>query len=286
MKTITSIIIILVSIPSLFSQKKLLGDWRISSQKKLTLSHDSTFVLIKGTNEFNGTWEYFDVKKDSDELVLYFSSESRRYLIEDVKKSEIRLYDLSNEVVLILKRIKEEIKDQLDMANTQIVYKSGFQRFDNFNAGKFILSPGIGVISYLDMLPSELETNVSSYSLLLENSLWKRIGIGLKLSYASWSLRNESIYDVSLYSIATRITYHPKFSSKVDVFAGVAPIIRYSTLVELNSNEFKWSKDISPVVGIRYYLFERFALSGEFAYDTASNFTLGFALLLNKSKSS
>ena len=285
MKTIIYIIIALVFASPLFGQKKLIGDWRISSQKQLSLSEDSSFILTKGENIFEGVWEYVDKKKDSDELVLFFSSDSMTYIIEDTKKSEIRLYDPSKEIVMILSRMEEEaadnINDELHESNNQIEPYQGLYKADNFNTGKFVISPGIGIISYLDMLPSELETNVSSYSLLLESSIWNRVGLGLKLGYASWGLQNQLNYDVSLYSVAARITYHPKITRKLDAFAGVAPIIRYGTLVEQNNNEFKWSTDISPVVGIRYFLLDRFALSGEFAYDTSSNVTLGFALLLN-----
>lgn len=270
---------------SLFSQKKLVGDWKISEQKQLNLSKDNDFVLVKGPNVFKGKWKYYDKKNDSNELVLYFDSDTRKYIIEDIEKNEIRLYDPLKEAVMILTRIPEveekEANEELDSdTNTQAITSQATYKFDPFDRGRFVISPGYGLVSYLDSLPSNLENKVASFSLLLESSIGRRVGIGLKLGYTSWVLP-ESTYELSLYTAAARLTYHPFVIEKLDLFAGVSPIVRYGTVVVENGNEFKWSADISPVIGARYYLFDRFAVSGEFAYDTSSNITLGFAVLLN-----
>ena len=144
-----------------------------------------------------------------------------------------------------------------------------------------MINPGYGFVDYLDSLPSSYENNVASYSLLLESSLGWRFGLGLKLGYRSWSVLEEIESNATLYSAAARLTYHPRILPRLDTYVGVAPIVRYGTLSAANNNEYKWSTDISPVAGARYYFFNRFALTGEFAYDTSSNVTVGFSILLN-----
>lgn len=285
MKIIFSTIAFLLLTVSVFSQRKLIGDWNITNQKQLSLNKDNSFVLVKGPNVFKGFWKYYEKDKSTDELVLYFDSDTRKYLVEDIRKNEIRLYDVTKETVLILTR--KSLQDYNDPVliedeNGNLVQevKVTMPIVDYFDAGRFVVNPGFGVVEYLDSLPSSLNNKVSSFSLLLESSLAKRIGVGLKLGYRAWEIE-ESNTDITLYSAAVRFTYHPLLVDKLDTYIGFTPILRYGTFVQENGNEFKWSTDISPVVGARYYIFESVGLSTEFAYDSSTNFTLGISFLFN-----
>ncbi len=285
MKIIFSTIAFLLITVSAFSQRKLIGDWNITNQKQLSLNKDNSFVLVKGPNVFKGFWKYYDKEKSNDELVLYFDSDTRKYLIEDIQKNEIRLYDLTKEEVLILTR--KSLQDygdpiMIEDKNGNVVQdnKVTMPIVDYFDTGRFVINPGFGMIDYLDSLPSALSSKVYSFSLLLEKSVGKRVGVGLKLGYRSWEI-SESNTDITLYSAAARLTYHPLLVNKLDAYVGFAPILRYGTLVQENGNEFKWSADISPVVGARYYVFDSIGLSAEFAFDTSSNITVGMAFLFN-----
>lgn len=293
MKTLFQVIFIIFISTPLSAQKKLIGEWKISSQKQLNLNKDQSFHLTKGTYNYTGTWTFDKKKKSSDILTLFFSSGAKKYFVEEIKKHELRLYDPEKDQVMILSRIeKEEVKEIVDakevkstdndpyagMSKEEIIKKL-YPR-DYFDKGRFVFNPGYGLIDYLDSLPSALMNQVPSVSLLLESSIGHRFGLGAKLGYRSWTIP-ESTYKASLYSTALRMTYHPKTVDKLDAYFGGTALLRYGTLSTGNETTGKWSTDYSPVVGARYYLLSRFALTGEFAYDTSSNVTLGFALLFN-----
>jgi len=292
MKTLLQLILLMTITLSAYAQRQLVGEWKISSQESLILTSDNLFSMTKGVKTIEGSWEYVKNKKRSDELIMYINTKSKIYFIENIEKDEIELYDPKKETSKILIRIMESVDKVEDVEYvTPIEIKDASKKeallnqkssFDPFGRGRFVINPGYGFIDYLDSLPNTLNDNIASYSLLLESSLGSRIGLGIKLGYRSWTKDEEVQYDVSLYSAAARLTYHPNLIQRLDTYFGVAPIVRYGTIAEANNNEYKWSTDISPVVGARYYLFDRFALTGEFAYDTSSNVTVGFSILLNQ----
>ena len=86
-----------------------------------------------------------------------------------------------------------------------------------------------------------------------------------------------------MFSLASRVTYHPKlkFLPKFDTYAGGAIIVRFGHSKLPDETHSKWSADFSPVLGLRYYIAKRFAFTGEYAYDHTSNITLGFSILIN-----
>ena len=289
MKTvIQSTLLVLLSFSG-FAQKKLHGEWKISAQKTLSIHPDQTFRLVKGTFNYEGTWSVKKIKKESDQLILEFTKGTRLYNVERIERNEIRLYDLSKDQILILSRIgaptfeddiqEESIASSPDSKSKEEILQELYPR-DYFDKGRFVFNPGYGLIDYLDSLPSVLETGTPSVSLLLEQSLGGRFGLGLKLGYRTWTIP-ESTYEASLYSSAFRLTYHPRLVDKLDTYLGATAVLRFGTLRSADDISGKWSTDYSPVIGARYYLLSRLAITGEYAYDTSSNLTLGMALLIN-----
>ena len=122
MKTILQILILIAISITTFAQKRLIGKWRISSQKQLVLSADNEFTLTKGSNVFEGAWQYSDMKTN-DQLVLHFETGTKKYTIQDVDRNEMRLYDLSKESVMILSRVGDISSSNRVVSSAENDYK-------------------------------------------------------------------------------------------------------------------------------------------------------------------
>ena len=252
------------------------------------LEEDLTFSLQKGSNHFTGTWSYNKINKGDDQLLLTFGENIATYIIKDQRRDEIRLYDTRKDQILILQRIvefdadsdlDEDLQAELEGLTKEEI-KAKLYPDKPFESGALVINPGYGLYDHVSGLPSALSTAVPAVSLLVERSLGSRIGVGLKLGYRSWEVL-ESSYSSSLYTAGLRATFHPNFHHKLDTYAGVAGVMRLGTLSDGTSTDRKWSSAVSPVIGARYHLSPGFALSGEFAYDTSTNFTVGFAVSIN-----
>jgi hypothetical protein len=287
MKNIVALMLLL-SVSWCYGQSDFVGTWKISSQRQLELKENQTFSLTKGPNHFTGTWSYNRIKKAEDQLLLTFGENIATYLIQDQRRDEVRLYDVRKDQVLILMRVvefdegsdlDEDLQAELEGLTKEEI-KAKLYPDKPFEGGALVINPGYGLYDHLAGLPAALTTAVPAVTLLVERSLGSRIGVGLKLGYRSWEVA-ESSFSSSLYTAGLRATYHPSFHHKLDTYAGVAGIARLGTLTDGSTTERKWSTAISPVIGARYHLSKGFALTAEFAYDTSTNITVGFAISIN-----
>lgn len=288
MKKIYQIVIFTFISISCFAQSKLVGDWTISNEKKITLNNDQSFKLTKGTFVHDGDWTYLKNKKDNDQLILKFKEKEITYIIEKIERNSIQLYDQSKGQIIVLKRIelpskkaqgKKELNTTENKNEIQNSTEPNNKNFDKFSKGKFVVNPGYGLINYIDSLPVNLNSKTPSLSILLEKSFGAGIGLGLKMGYRQWE-DQESGLTAALYSSSLRMTYHVKVLEKLDPYVGVGATLRFATLGSADLLSPKWSHDFTPIIGARYYLLNRFAFTAEFAYDNSSNVTLGFAILL------
>lgn len=254
------------------AQNKLIGKWIISHEKNIQINEDFSFVLSKGTHTHLGTWRSFKKKNEKEELVLSFKTKDLSYNIEKVEKDFIELYDQSKNLRLALTRAFQE--NETSEHNTKF-------EVNRIPKGSFIINPGIGLFSYIDSLPSGLQGKTPPLSLLLEHGLGNRLGLGIKVGHQSWE-NPEINQQTKMYALSSRLTYHPKAQSILNPYFGAAAILRLGTMSSSANSSFKWSYGFSPVVGIRYYVSDNISFTGEFAYDSTSNITLGFAFLIPK----
>ncbi|MGK0363964.1 MAG: hypothetical protein ACI85O_001018 [Saprospiraceae bacterium] len=145
-------------------------------------------------------------------------------------------------------------------------FGSLFEESESFSKGSWILHLGSGFKSDVVTDATGLKKVIPPLSFLLEKSVGKNFGIGLRGGFRMWEI-SKLDYQYQYYTASLRATYHPNIHPKLDPYIGVSGVGR---LVRATGNQPEVTNknyDYSFFIGGRYYLTSRLGIFIEFGAD-------------------
>lgn len=155
-----------------------------------------------------------------------------------------------------------------------------FEEVEMFENKSFIVHLGTSFVSDLAYdKESFLKLGVPAVHLLMEKSVAKNFGVGLKLGTKWW--RAEKLnYNYRYYAAGLRATYHLCILDKLDPYFGANLTARGFWIGNGETSINEIDVKVGAVIGARYYLNQWFGVFGEFAEDGIGKIHIGLTLKL------
>jgi len=188
-------------------------------------------------------------------------------------------------------KANHEISDSLGHPTTLLVplpesslvggfsLSSLFEEPENFTKNSWFLHLGSGFKS--DVVADELGLKkvVPPAFFLLEKSIGRNVGIGLRGGFRSWKIPKLN-YQYHYYLVSIRGSYHFNVHPKVDPYLGISGLGRMLHSTGDRPSETARDFDYSLIIGCRYYLKTRLGIFAEYGGDGLTHVHGGFVFKL------
>lgn len=163
-----------------------------------------------------------------------------------------------------------------------------FDEPEQFEASSSVWQFGIGFRSDLNLQVTSDAVNqldvkglLPALTLTYERQVWNNVGVGLTVGYQMWKVPIFG-YQYRYYTGALRAAYHFNVTDQLDPYIGGCATFRRLDLANDGNNLHNWKITGSFLIGVRYYLSERFGLVFEIGDEGPSWFKGGVAFYLPK----